>query len=76
MALCVVYNEVSLSQGLTRDNTWQAHAQFIHMYCYLGRQETELLEVNSYIREYHVYKAVWEATCGDVLCLEREHNNK
>ena len=34
-----------------------------------------MLEVNSYIRGYRVYKAVWEVTCGDVLRLEREHNN-
>ena len=41
----------------------------------VGSQETEKLEVNSYIREYYVYKPVWEATCVDVLHLEREHNN-
>ena len=42
----------------------------------VGPQETEMLEMNSYIRGYHVYKVVWEATCGDVLRLEREYNNK
>ena len=42
----------------------------------VGPQETEKFEVNSYMRRYHVENAVWEVTCGDVLHLEREHNNK
>ena len=36
----------------------------------VGLQETEMLEVNSYIRGYHVYKAVWEGTCGEVLHVQ------
>ena len=36
MALFVFYNKVSLSQGLTRDNTWQVHAQFTLVYKVAG----------------------------------------
>ena len=42
----------------------------------IGPQETEMLEVISNMRGYHMENAVWEGTCGDVLHLEREHNNK
>ena len=48
----------------------------IAIWSIVGLQETEMLEMNSYIRGYHVYKVVWEATCGDVPRLEREYNNR
>ena len=35
-------------------------------------QETEMLEVNLYIRGYCVYKAVLEANCVNVLRLKKE----
>ena len=35
-------------------------------------QVTEILDMILYIRGYYVYKVVWEITCGDVLCLEKE----
>ena len=78
MGLFVLYNEVSLSQGLTHGmRMCSSHSCTVVMASrsIVGPQETEMMEVNEYIRGY-LYKAVWEATCGDVLRLEREHNNK
>ena len=63
MALFVLYDEVSLSEGLTRGmHMCSSHSCIVVMArrFIVGAQETEMLEVNSYIREYHVYKAVWK----------------
>ena len=40
-----------------------------------GREDVTSLEVQSYVRGYHVYKDIWNPRIGEVLPLEREPNN-
>ena len=37
--------------------------------------EQQVLETNSYIRGYHVYKDTWSATIGETLLVKREIGN-